>query len=260
MRFLTVWGLLAGSVSALAWGPEGHRLVSRIAWEQMTPMARERVTAILKPDETIISQASWADEVRRTRRETEPWHYIDIPVDGKLDMARDCPKNECVITKIEEFEKALRDPSLDADHRREALLFLVHFIEDLSQPLHSTDRHDRGGNDVHVQFGDRQSNLHSLWDSGLLGRMPKEDELFPELLRESERRAKKFEKGTVEDWAMDSHKQCRKIVYGKLPKVTDPKATVTIDQAYEHTADEVVKVQLEKGGARLAYVLNRIFR
>src|SRR5205823_11928602 len=106
-----VLSLLASS-HAFAWGPEGHSLVARLATAHLTPTALAKVNAILGPDVTLASIASWADQVRNSRRETAPWHFIDIPITQRhLDMARDCPKDGCVITKIEEFRKVLADPA-----------------------------------------------------------------------------------------------------------------------------------------------------
>ncbi|MBZ5622652.1 MAG: S1/P1 nuclease [Acidobacteriia bacterium] len=206
-------------MTALAWGPEGHSLVARIADAQLTPATRARVTAILAPGQTMASIASWADEARRTRADTAPWHFIDIPISqSHLDMARDCPKNACIIAEIADLRKTLEDPATPADRQREALMFLVHFIGDMHEPLHCSDNNDRGGNSVRVVFFQRQTNLHSVWDSGLLGRLAPADQLFPVWSRESARRAKKWSKGTVEQWAEQSHKAAQKVVYGRLPK------------------------------------------
>jgi hypothetical protein len=256
-----VIAILCGCLPAFGWGGEGHSLVARIAWEQLTPAARARVTEILGPDKTLVSVAGWADQVRNQRRETGPWHYIDIPIDQPhLDMARDCPKGDCVLAKIEDFRKALKDPATSPDQRREALMFLVHFVGDMHQPLHCSDNKDRGGNEVRTQFVERPaarpSNLHSVWDSALLDRMPqKEDALFAEYSKDSAKHAKKWSKGTVNDWAEEAHKASVKITYGRLPKVAAG-TPVPIDAKYEKKADPLVKEQIEKAGARLARVLN----
>jgi hypothetical protein len=260
MRKLTVLAVIAGSLPTFAWGPEGHSLVARIADAQLTAAARARVAAILGPNTTMASVSSWADEARRSRADTAPWHYIDIPIDQPhLDMARDCPKGDCVIAKIEEFRKALNDPALTPDQRREDLMFLIHFIGDMHQPLHSADNKDRGGNDVPVEFFGKRTNLHSVWDSGLLSRMGSQERLFGRLLTESESHAKKWSKGTVEDWAEESHKAAQKVVYGRLPKVA-PGTPVPIGAAYEKKADPLIRAQLEKAGARLAAVLNQALK
>jgi hypothetical protein len=74
-------------------------------------------------------------------------------------------------------------------------------------------------------------------------------------LTESVSHAKKWSKGTVEDWAEEAHKAAQKVVYGRLPKVA-PGAPVPIGAAYEKKADPLIRAQLEKAGARLAAVLN----
>ena len=98
-------------------------------------------------------------------------------------------------------------------------MFLVHFVGDMHQPLHCSDNKDKGGNDVKLDFFGRTSNLHSVWDSGLLGRMGQEDALFAQFSKDlTEKRARKWGKGTVYTWAEQSHKAAQKVVYGKLPK------------------------------------------
>jgi hypothetical protein len=259
MRKLLV-SVLCGCLPAFGWGGEGHSLIARIAWVQLTPEVQARVTEILGPNVSLPSIASWADEVRNRRRETGPWHYIDIPIDKPhLDMVRDCPKDDCVIARIAEFRKVLHDPASEPVARREALMFLVHFVGDMHQPLHCSDNQDQGGNKVLVTFGsrggDRPYNLHSLWDSGLLEKMGKEDALFAGYSRESAKHARNWAKGTVEEWAEDNHKIARKVTYGKLPKVPAG-APEPIDAAYEKKAGPVIRLQIEKAGARLARVLN----
>ena len=163
-------------------------------------------------------QPKWLPEYGKFKT----WHYIDIPINQPhLDMTRDCPKGDCVIAKIEDFQKVLADPAAKPEQRKEALMFLVHFIGDMHQPLHCSDNKDRGGNEVRVDFFGRNMNLHSVWDGGLLGRIDggAEDAVFAELSKNlSDGRAKKWGKGTVRDWAEQSHKAAVKIVYGKLPE------------------------------------------
>ncbi|MGA2268500.1 MAG: S1/P1 nuclease [Bryobacteraceae bacterium] len=256
MRKFAVVAVIAGCLPTFAWGPEGHSLVARIADAQLTPAARARVIAILGPNTTMVSISSWADEVRRSRPATAPWHFIDIPIDKPhLDMARDCPKGDCVIAKIEDFRKALNDAAITPAERREDLMFLIHFVGDMHQPLHCSDNKDKGGNGVRVDFFGRQMNLHSVWDSGLLSRIGTEEQLFGPLSKESARHAKKWSKGTVADWAEQAHKASQKIVYGRLPKVAAG-TPVPINAAYEKKADPLIREQIEKAGARLAAVLN----
>ena len=107
--------------------------------------------------------------------------------------------------------------------------------------------------------GGRNMNLHSLWDSGLLGSMGKEDELFPPYSQESAKHAKKWAKGSVESWSEQAHKSSVKVTYGLLPK-TAKGTPATITAAYEAKADPLIREQIEKAGARLARVLNETLK
>lgn len=67
----------------------------------------------------------------------------------------------------------LLDTSNNFRTRNEALKFLLHFIGDIHQPLHTEDL-SRGGNDIPVAFdGHRtqRTNLHSVWDSAIPRKM-----------------------------------------------------------------------------------------
>ena len=249
---------LLSALPAYPWGGEGHSLIARLAAAHLTPAAAAKVQEILGSGVTMASVSSWADQVRNQRRETAPWHFIDIPIDKPhLDMARDCPKEGCVISKIEEFQKVLADPALTPEQKKEPLMFLIHFIGDMHQPLHCSDNHDRGGNDVRLDFFGRPSNLHSVWDSGLLGRLGAEDAEFAEFSKElSNSRAKKWGRGTVRDWAEQSHKIGVKFVYAKLAPKGEG-GTIQITPEYEKMADPIVREQIERAGARLAAALNK---
>ena len=135
-------------------------------------------------------------------------------------------------------------------------MFIVHFIGDLHQPLHCADNRDKGGNEVKTEFFGKPLNLHSVWDVGLLERMGAEDKLFDEFARDiTPTMEKKWAKGTLEDWAEESHQAAQKIAYGKLPKVEEG-APVPIDGAYERAADSAIEWRIKKAGTRLAHILN----
>jgi len=257
MRTRTALILALFSLPSFAWGPEGHRLVGRIAQTLLTPDAEARVEATLLPGESIASMASWADDVRPARKETENWHFIDIEITGSgLNMGRDCPRGDCVLAKIAEFRKTWRDPKASPVDRREALLFLIHFVGDMHQPLHCADNHDRGGNDTRVEFEGDRMNLHRLWDSALLDHMPAEDSLFDawsNAITPDERA--EWSRGRVEDWAGESFHIAKVMVYGGAflaPKGQFPE----LGDNYERAADRTVEQQIEKAGVRLAAILN----
>jgi hypothetical protein len=63
----------------------------------------------------------------------------------------------------------LAAPGTDAEERLFALKFLLHFVGDLHQPLHSSDNQDQGGNQVKVTAvgikHKSKDELHGYWDT-----------------------------------------------------------------------------------------------
>jgi hypothetical protein len=223
----------------------------------MTPSAKARMSATLRPREAIAALASWPDEIRLRRKDTEPWHFVNIEITRSgLDMTRDCSHNNCVVAKITDFRKLWRDGNASRRARREALLFLVHFVGDLHEPLHCADNHDRGGNNLHVAFFGEVMNLHKVWDADLLNRLGAEDALFRTLSRAiTPDKRTEWSAGTIEDWAGESFRAAKDVVYGDLPDT--PRGGIPqLGEAYERAADPVVEQQIEKAGVRLAAILN----
>ncbi len=174
MRKWLAVGLPAGGLPLLGWGPEGYRLVACIADSQLTPAARDHVAAILAPGETLASLASWADEIRRTRRDTGPWHYIDIPIEqNHVDMARACAKSDCVIAKIEDLRKVLQDPASQPgplDVRRIDRETAMRILEGLARFL-STEGgdvkvlRDSDLKEYRLRVGDYRTRFHDLGET-----------------------------------------------------------------------------------------------
>src|SRR6202045_5485533 len=102
---------------ALAWGSGGHRIAAEIAEQYLEPAAARQVRELLAIENatTLAQVSTWADEIRPQRRETAPWHFVDIPIHpspgtpAAYDPARDCPRGDCVVAAIERFAAVLRD-------------------------------------------------------------------------------------------------------------------------------------------------------
>jgi len=251
-----VCSMLLVATSTLAWGPEGHRDVGAIAEKNLKPETLKAVRALFGPYDTLAANSVWADDIREENQVTGPWHYIDIPLSASsIDMNRDCRDGNCVIGKIHEFQAVLGNKAADLALRRDALKFLAHFVGDLHQPLHCEDNGDQGGNKVQVMFFGQPMNLHAVWDSGILHReKPYGLKLAAELnsrITPAEKAA--WVRGSVEDWAMESHTLAVQIAYGKLPHENMP----NLGDDYFNTALPVVELQIEKAGIRLASILNQ---
>lgn len=172
-------------VPADAWGAQGHRLVATLAWDDMSPAARaeaERLLA-LEPGATLPGIAAWADELRGSDpdlgRRSAGWHYVNIGEDDcRYHADSACPGGNCVVGAIKAQAAILADPSRPDPERLQALKFVVHFVGDVHQPLHAGFGHDKGGNTFQVNLDGKGSNLHRVWDSGMLNTRGLHDEEY----------------------------------------------------------------------------------
>jgi len=264
--FVVSVGVITGAffrpTPAFAWGGEGHRIVALIAASELAPRVKAQVETLLGGD-SMADLSIWADEIKFHRHETSPWHYVDIEIDSQgYDAARDCPTGDCVVAQIERDERIASDRSLAMPVRAEALKFLIHFVGDLHQPLHCADNHDRGGNEVKVILGRRSTNLHAVWDNDVvkaLGRDP--DTVAVELEQQiAPQQVAQWQRGSVAEWANQSFHVAKSEIYGQLSGTGSTDAPIILDPDYARDQHTIVSEQLEKAGARLASVLNRVLR
>ena len=264
-RLLSLWLVLLLPSTLFAWGGDGHQIVCLIAEEHLSPAAKVGIHDLLGADVNISDAeiASWADNIRRERRNTASWHFVDIPVDARgFDEQRDGKHGNNVIDKINQFERVLSDHNAPKEKRAEALKFLVHFVGDLHQPLHCADRNDKGGNSRLVFFLDqpRALNLHTVWDTTILlhrkGRARVLQYAAALNRKISKEQAKQWKQGTVEDWANESHMIAVNVAYRGIPADGRPPQ---LDQAYVDRAGDAIDQQLQRAGVRLAMLLNQSF-
>ena len=253
-------------VQLLAWGPKGHAIVADIAASRLTPATKQNLQLLLGAD-SLASIASWADSVRKDRDESYDWHFVDIPKDAAgFSEERDCfrPQDKhkdaltdhhnCVVDRIEMFQKILGDEKASRADRVEALKWLVHFVGDLHQPLHAIDE-ARGGNDIKLavfgspKCGDYDCNLHWAWDTLLLEHTGYSEEEYVGRLNTliAQKHLENQSGGTPVDWANESHLQARHIMEAK---------PAAIDDAYYQANIELVNQKLALAGLRLATLLN----
>ena len=91
-----------------AWGCEGHQTIALIALKQLGSNALSRVNELLQGYPlgnvnhpcsasqlgVFADVSTWADDIRTVRRETAPWHFIDIPLaTSRSDLGSFCPSD-----------------------------------------------------------------------------------------------------------------------------------------------------------------------
>jgi S1/P1 Nuclease len=302
---LYVLMLLFWPTAAHAWGCKGHQTVALIAEKHLTPEARQWVLKLLSENQidpklnrycggasrdVMADAATWADDVRGERK-NGPWHYIDIPrrsLRGPLEPF--CGQEGCVTRAISEQLVILKDPKADAAKRAEALRYIIHFVGDLHQPLHTITNADEGGNCVPVKYFRRNvhehnhsfsPNLHSLWDTAILERDAEgadPAEYAATLDAQFAADIEGWQKAGihVDEWMWEGYDFAENVVYGELtPKIAiEPNVAVhscsddnnigerllrqniVAGEAYQEKAAPVTEKRIAESGIRLAMILN----
>jgi nuclease S1 len=259
--------LAAPCHEARSWGSEGHAIVAEIAQRQLTPAATARVREILGGNVSLASMASWPDDVRVLRPKTSNWHFVDMPLgSSEYVPGRDCksePKGDCVINAIKRSQDALGSPATSPADRKEALMFLVHFVGDLHQPLH-TVKEFVGGNLLKVTFFNEptkkkreKTNLHVVWDSLLIKAQYFDWGSYVTVLVEKWLPGKDLDelaKGTAVEWALAAHEIARDVAFEEIEQDDD------LGEDYLKAAKPFVDQQLALAGIRLARLLNEALK
>lgn len=174
------------AISGFAWDDVGHKISGYIAWQRMSPAARENVIKILRsaPEDAQLSTfymsngpepeevrkreffmlvTTWADIVRDRafplrykNYHKGNWHYDDTfwkQVDGKVEELTGLPEGGVAVAKLNDFDKLIRDASAKDADKAIAIAWIMHILGDLHQPLHTSARvtdlepkGDQGGN------------------------------------------------------------------------------------------------------------------
>lgn len=258
---LLCFALLA-TVPAFAWGPLGHRIVADLAAAQLALAARAQVDALLASEhaQSLADIANWADTLRddpaqaALGKATAPLHYVNMHGSCAFKPALDCPDGQCVVGAINHYAAILGNRGLPAAERAQALNFVVHFVGDVHQPLHAGYLQDRGANDYQVQFEGQGSNLHRVWDSGLLSTRHMDARQYAAFLEKQGPVTLPAPIAPLDNppaqWAEQS---CQVVMdQGVYP------AGHVITQAYVERQLPVADRQLRRAGKRLADLLNRV--
>jgi hypothetical protein len=277
--FFLFLALCVWNPGALAWGPEGHRMVGDIAQSLLSPQAVRAVAALLANDrlgdhtpsgrQTLGEVANWADEIRDQpwSKKYSAWHYDNAPLCDEAPREKVCPRGNCASERLEQQLDILKDRARPRRDRNEALKWVVHLAGDIHQPLHAADHHDRGGNMVAVMFfGQTEGrrgplNLHTIWDEQLVERLIAERggeaAIVSAPIAAGDRIA--WAAGPIEAWLRESNALARTVVYGNIPgfscgsRIGQP---VEIGAGYYAAAAPVIERQIRKAGVRLAALLN----
>ncbi|MDR7128459.1 hypothetical protein J2X69_000791 [Algoriphagus sp. 4150] len=235
-----------------AWGQLGHYLIGYMAEKQMKKSVRKKVERVLYPM-SIARSGTWMDDIKSDHAYdyAYSWHFMTSKT-GEYDESIQ-EKGGNVYAEISRIKKELKAGKLDAKKEAELLKMLIHMVEDIHQPLHVGKGDDKGGNDVKLEYFGRATNLHAVWDSGMLdGKGMSYTEIGDELSRRITRdMIAKYRAGTMQDWVAEAV-AARPSIY-KLPE------NKKISYGYGYDNMPLVEERLIAASVRLAQILEEIY-
>jgi hypothetical protein len=188
------------------------------------------------------------------------WHYKDVPFspDGTKTFRAPSVNAE---TQIRRFTAAISKPGVSDNIKSYDVVWLIHMVGDVHQPLHTTSRFtkafktkegDRGGNSVRIDCCG--SKLHTYWD-GVVGdsREPKDAAAAAATLS-----AAPAAEAAISDpgaWILESFKIAKTYVYMK-PPIETKDVVSNLTPAYKSNAEGVARARISLAGARLARLFN----
>ncbi|KOS22484.1 Nuclease PA3 [Escovopsis weberi] len=273
---------LAGLNGVNAWGMLGHATVAYVAQNYLDPEVAAWAQSVLNDTSNsyLANIASWADDYRATAagKWSAPLHFIDAednpPESCNVDYERDCGPAGCVVSAIGNYTQRVGDGRLSAAHVAEALRFLVHFVGDITQPLHD-EALALGGNNIKVTFNGFNDNLHSDWDTYFPEQLVGASTLEHaqgwawDLIDDIDTGAYCSQAGswtegddvknaivTATRWASDANAFVCSVV---MPDGVDALQKGDLFPDYYNSVIGTIELQIAKGGYRLANWLNTVY-
>lgn len=201
------------------------------------------------------------------------WHFIDGPFsqDGTTLELTPIPNAQ---TQIELFRDTLSSSAPD-NVKSYDLVWLLHLVGDVHQPLHATSRFttsellgDSGGNDVGIDCGGcAPNNLHWFWDNAAgVGSVQNcatvdKPECNPENVQEAITAAHALAPAdptlaAISDetvWINESFQLAQTKVY--QPPIGDGRGPFTLTNGYKRAATDLANSRLALAGARLGNLI-----
>ncbi|MDG3583784.1 MULTISPECIES: S1/P1 nuclease [Galbibacter] len=256
MRYLLVFSLLFFqqlSANAPFWGKTGHRVVGEVAEQHLKNSTKRKIMKLLD-GQSLALVSNYGDDIKSDPKykEYSAWHYVNFPFDKAYGEETPSEYGDIIIG-IDKCIAVLKDDNAKKEDKVFYLKLLVHFMGDLHQPLHVGRGEDKGGNDIQVRWFNEGSNLHRVWDSDMIDFYGMSyTELANNLPVYSKTQEKSIAEGSILDWVEESQELAKKVY-------ASANTGEKLGYRYMYDYFDTVRAQLEKGGLRLAKVLNDIF-
>ncbi|TXD48747.1 S1/P1 nuclease [Polaribacter sp. IC073] len=235
------------------WGQNGHRVTGKIAENHLKKKAKRKIDKILN-GQSLAFVSTYADEIKSDKafRKYSSWHYVNMDLDESYADTAKNPKGD-IVTGINKCIEVLKDKNSSDEDKTFHLKMLIHFVGDLHQPMHIGQREDKGGNTIQVQWFGQGANLHSVWDTKMIENWNMSYLELADNARDlSKKQIAAIEAGTLVEWVDEIHEVTKK-VYNSV----EVGEKLSYRYSYDHFG--TVRDQLQRGGIRLAKILNDIF-
>lgn len=250
--FLLTFQLAIGN--DIVWSKKGHRTTGEVAQKHLSRKARKAIDKLLK-GQSLALVSTFGDDIKADRdfKKFSAWHYVNFPSDKKYTDIEPSEFGDIIIG-IEKCIEIIKNKESTQSDKIFHLKLLVHLIGDLHQPMHVGRLADKGGNDIQVQWFKKGSNLHRVWDSNMIEDYGMSYTELAESLPQLTKKQKKYiQKGTIYDWVEESQDIATELY-------TSVEVGENLYYRYSYVWWGTVEKQLQKGGLRLAKILNEIFR
>ncbi|MGB5818150.1 MAG: S1/P1 nuclease [Saonia sp.] len=256
MKKITILILFSVQISfgnAMFWSKTGHRAVGEVAEKHLNGKTKRAIKKLLN-GQSLALVSTFGDDIKADRNFSKfsPWHYVNFPADKKYT---DVPPSKFgdVVMGIQKCVEIIKDDNSSREDKTFYLKMLVHLVGDLHQPMHVGRLEDKGGNDIQIQWFGQGTNLHRLWDKNLIDSFGMSyTELANNLPKLTKTQKKAIQQGTVYEWVEESQE-----LANELYDSVEIGEKVGYSYSYKYT--DTVRSQLQKGGLRLAQILNDIF-
>ncbi|MFK5974708.1 MAG: S1/P1 nuclease [Flavobacteriaceae bacterium] len=235
------------------WSKIGHRVIGEVAQAHLNGRAKRAINKLLN-GQSLAAVSNFADEMKAdtTYRKFRTWHYVNFPADKKYTDVVPSKYGDLVVG-IQKCIAIVKDENSSKADKIFYLKMLIHLVGDLHQPMHVGRRKDKGGNATNLQWFNRNSNLHRVWDTELIkDHGMSYSELAEALPKLTKKEKKAIQKGDVYDWVEESQEMAN-----ELYESVEEGEKLYYQYGYKWWGS--LEIQLEKGGLRLAKILNELF-
>lgn len=249
-RHLIAFPMLALlSASALAWSDDGHEIIAKHAYEQLTPTSKQWVNSVLTGgdySEDFITGATWAKRAKDARFFQHLYRYEQL-------TGKECVDN-CLITRASTaintlqtatFNDAGQTPSYQ--EQQQALMEMMYYVSEIHQPLNAGLAHNGYGRQIgDLHYQGVTHNLYDWWEiefvKGIEASMPPAPATPAQVIDRPPHLSR---------WLQDSEQLALNTAYGPRPRTN-------LSSTYVKMAKSTVAQQFALASTRLAQIINQL--